>query len=524
MLPTRNKDMTSTIIQGKICDRDNICDCLTVGELDPCTIVIFGASGDLTTRKLIPALYRMFLNASLPDPVSIIGCARTGYNQDIFRAILQAACARDPLMDMARWPEFAARIFYFPLNYDVRQDFLELASFLDTLDQQKNTRGNRLFDLALPPSLYASVATLIGEAGLAGQLEHGRGWTRIVIEKPFGRDLDSALALDQTLHQYFDERQIFRIDHYLAKETVQNILTFRFANAIFEPIWNRAYIESVSVMAAEKLGVEHRAGYYEQAGIIRDMFQNHMLQLLSLIAMEPPSHFEAERVRDEKIKLLRSIRPLHANKDDNQEAIVLGQYGPGIIDGQQVPGYREEPEVAASSLIPTFAMLPVYVENWRWQGVPFYLISGKRMARKETRIVIQFKDVPHSLFRDILGARVIANRLVLGIYPKESIGLTFQTKNPGARMCMRSMTMDFRYDDFYPGPSPDAYQKVLLDCILGDHMLFSRQDGIEQSWSLLTPLLNECENCQGRAQRLHSYAAGSWGPDAAKTIIEGIIT
>lgn len=514
--------MEPTIIKGKICDQDKICDC--VGELAPCAIVIFGASGDLTARKLIPALYRMFLNATLPDPISIVGCARTNYNHDTFRAFLQASCAGDPKLDLARWPEFAEKIYYFPLQYDSLPDFLGLSTLLTTLDLQNNTRGNRLFDLALPPSLYPVVATMIGEAGLAGQFEQGRGWSRIVIEKPFGRDLDSALTLDQTLHQYFHEKQIFRIDHYLAKETVQNILTFRFANTIFEPIWNRGHVESVGIVAAEKLGVEHRAGYYEQSGIIRDMFQNHMLQLLSLIAMEPPSHFEAERVRDEKIKLFRSIRPLHDHKDSSHEAIVLGQYGPGIIDGQPVPGYRQEPGVSASSLIPTFAMLPVQVDNWRWQGVPFYLISGKRMARKETRIVIQFKDVPHSLFRDILGARVVANRLVLGIYPKESISLTFQTKNPGARMCMRTMTMDFRYDDFYTRPSLDAYEKVLFDCIQGDHTLFWRQDGVEQSWSLLTPLLNECEKCQGRAQRLHRYEAGSWGPDAARTIVEGIIT
>ncbi|MDO8946829.1 MAG: glucose-6-phosphate dehydrogenase [Desulfocapsaceae bacterium] len=516
----KGKEMEQTVIKGKICDLDNICDCLTVGELAPCAIVIFGASGDLTARKLIPALYRMFLNASLPAPVSIVGCARTGYNHDTFRTFLQAACASDPILDMARWHEFADKIYYSPLNYDSLPDFLELASLLNTLDQQRGTRGNRLFDLALPPSLYEAVATKIGEAGLASQFEEGKGWTRIVIEKPFGRDLDSALALDQTLHQHFHEKQIFRIDHYLAKETVQNILTFRFANTIFEPIWNRGYIESVEIIAAEKLGVEHRAGYYEQSGVLRDMFQNHMLQLLSLIAMEPPSHFEAERVRDEKIKLFRSIRPLHNRTED----IVLGQYGPGVIDGQEVPGYRQEPGVSFDSLIPTFAMLPVYVDNWRWQGVPFYLVSGKRMARKETRIVIQFKDVPHSLFRDILGAKVIANRLVLGIYPKESISLTFQTKNPGARMCMRSMTMDFKYDDFYTEPSPEAYEKVLLDCIQGDHMLFWRQDGIELSWSLLTPLLNECETCQGRSQRLHNYSAGSWGPDTAKTIIERIVT
>jgi glucose-6-phosphate 1-dehydrogenase len=503
------------IIPATTCELDNICDCLTVGDLDPCTIVIFGASGDLTARKLIPALYRMFVSATLPDPVSIVGCARTSYDRDSFLAFLQAACIADTKIDMARWPEFAERIFYFPLQYDSLADFHYLARFLDALDSQRNTRGNLLFDLALPPSLYPIVTTLIGQAGLARQFEQNRGWSRIVIEKPFGRDLDSALALDQTLHHYFDERQIFRIDHYLAKETVQNILTFRFANAIFEPIWNRSYIESVGIIAAEKLGVEHRAGYYEQSGVIRDMFQNHMLQLLSLIAMEPPSHLEAERVRDEKIKLFRSIKPLH----DNKKAVILGQYGPGIIDGRPVSGYRQEPGVAPDSLIPTFAMLPVFIENWRWQGVPFHLISGKRMARKETRIVIRFKEVPHSLFRDIAGTKVIANRLVMGIYPQESISLSFQTKNPGTRMCMRTMTLDFKYDDAYTAPTADAYEKVLLDCITGDHTLFWRQDGIEQSWALLTPLLNECETCAGRAQRLHSYEAGSLGPEEARKII-----
>jgi glucose-6-phosphate 1-dehydrogenase len=517
----KDDDMESAILPAKICSLDNVCACTTVGALDPCSIVIFGASGDLSARKLIPALYRMFLSATLPDPVSIVGCSRTAYTHETFRAFLFHACtanAGNSALDMARWQEFASRIFYFPLHYDAPRDFQDLAAFLASPDQRRINQGNYLFDLALPPSLYTPVTTMSGEAGLASQFEQGRGWSRIVIEKPFGRDLQSALALDQTLHRYFVENQIFRIDHYLAKETVQNILTFRFANTIFEPIWNRGYVESVGIMAAEKLGVESRAGYYEQAGVIRDMFQNHMLQLLSLIAMESPSHFEAERVRDEKIKLFRSIAPLHDN-----ESIILGQYGPGIMDGSEVAGYRQEPGVSTSSLIPTFAMLPIRVENWRWQGVPFYLVSGKRMARKETKIVIQFKDVPHSLFRDIVGTKVVANRLVLAIYPKESISLSFQTKHPGAKMCLQTMTMNFNYDDVYVQSSPDAYEKVLLDCIQGEHMLFWRQDGIEQSWRLLTPLLDECEKCQGRAQRLHGYAAGTWGPEKARPIVESII-
>lgn len=502
------------------CNSDNICDCLAHGTIAPCAIVIFGASGDLSSRKLIPGLYAMFLSSTLPTPVSIVGCARTAYTDESFQDFLLQSCASIKGIDLSRWHEFAESVFYFQLAYDSLDDFRNLAGFLFTLDQQRHTGGNLLFDLALPPSLYAPVATLLGQSGLARQHEEGRGWSRIVIEKPFGHDLDSAMALDATLHQYFAESQIFRIDHYLAKETVQNILTFRFANTIFEPVWNRSHIESVGIIAAEALGVEQRAGYYEQAGVIRDMFQNHMFQLLSLTAMEPPSHFEAERVRDEKIKLFRSIRPWQ----DKGSGIILGQYSAGIIGGQAVSGYRDEPGVAADSLIPTFALLPVFIENWRWQGVPFYLASGKRMSRKSTRIVIQFKDVPHALFRDVPGVKMTANRLVLEIFPEESIRLTFQTKNPGTAMCMRSMTMDFHYNDFQGKPSPDAYEKVLLDCIIGDHMLFWRQDGIEQSWRLLTPLLNECELCQGRKQHLHPYPAGTLGPVDAQTIIADLLS
>lgn len=502
------------------CNSDNICDCMDISALPPCTIVIFGASGDLSSRKLIPALYRMFLGATLPTPVFIVGCARSPYTTDSFRDFLRQSCAAIKGLDLSRWQEFARLLSYFRMDYESLPDYQRLAAFLHDRDRHHQTGGNHLFDLALPPSLYIPVATLLGQAGLARQGEGLPGWSRIVIEKPFGHDLPSALVLDNTLHQAFEESQIFRIDHYLAKETVQNILTFRFANTIFEPVWNRNYIESVGILAAETLGVEQRAGYYEQAGVIRDMFQNHMFQLLALTAMEPPSHFEAERVRDEKIKLFRSIRPW--NNEGTE--VILGQYSSGQIADQSVPGYREEPGVAADSLIPTFALLPVSIENWRWQGVPFYLASGKRMATKATRIVIQFKEVPHALFRDVLGVTMTANRLVLEIYPEESIRLTFQTKHPGARMCMRSMTMDFHYDDFRGRPSPDAYEKVLLDCILGDQMLFWRQDGIEQSWRLLTPLLNECEQCQGRKQRLHSYEAGSLGPLPARAIITSMLT
>ncbi|MFH1122422.1 MAG: glucose-6-phosphate dehydrogenase, partial [Pseudomonadota bacterium] len=346
----------------------------------------------------------------------------------------------------------------------------------------------------------------------------GMGWSRIIVEKPFGRDLETAVTLDRSLHEYFQESQIFRIDHYLAKETVQNILMFRFANAIFEPIWNRRYIDYVSITAAESLGVEHRAGYYEEAGVLRDMFQNHMMQLLALTAMEPPSLFEADRVLDEKAKLYRSLRPFPV--DAIEDYLVLGQYDRGTIEGREVPGYREEPGVSPDSLTPTYAKMKVFVDNWRWQGVRFFVSSGKRLAGKLTEIVIQFKEIPHSMFRETLGEEISSNRLILGIYPDEKITLTFQTKNPGAHVALRPVTMDFHYHQGYQGPLLDAYEKVLLDCMVGDHMLFWRQDGVELCWSFLTPILLGCESCGNREERLLPYEAGTWGPAAKSRLSE----
>jgi glucose-6-phosphate 1-dehydrogenase len=359
---------------------------------------------------------------------------------------------------------------------------------------------------------------MIGRAGLSAENQNGNGWSRIVIEKPFGTNLKTARDLDQSLHLHYKEHQIYRIDHYLAKETVQNLLMFRFANSLFEPIWNRRYIDYVRITATETLGVEHRAGYYEQSGILRDMFQNHMMQLLALTAMEPPARFEADIVRDETVKVFRALRPFPVA--NIQEHLTLGQYAAGSVKGQPVQAYRQEPGVNAASLTPTFAMMKVFLDNWRWQGVPFYLTSGKRLAKKITEIAIQFKTVPHSMFRHTLGEAIIANRLTMGIYPDEKIKLTFQTKNPGAAMCLRTVTMDFEYHQNYAGPVLDAYEKVLIDCMLGDQMLFWRQDGIEKSWSFLTPVLNECETCGNQAGRLHFYEAGSHGPAAVQALIE----
>jgi glucose-6-phosphate 1-dehydrogenase len=511
----RRREEVETIVKSKASDLGIPPEaCLIEGSLDPCTLVIFGASGDLTARKLIPALYNLYLSDVFPNPFLIVGCARTQWTHDEFRGRMEEAVREAGNVNASKWRAFAASLFYQSVQYDSPRSFVGLAELLRDLDRKGSTAGNRIFYLAIPPSLYKTIAQLLGRTGLSSEKANGNGWSRIVVEKPFGRDLATAIDLNQTLHKGFQEHQIYRIDHYMAKETVQNMLIFRFGNAIFEPIWNRSYIDYVGIIAAETLGVEHRAGYYEQAGVLRDMFQNHMMQLLALTAMEPPSLFEADRVRDEKVKVFRSLKPLPAT--DQEANLILGQYGPGTIAGKRAPAYREEPGVNPESLTPTFAIMRAFIDNWRWRHVPFYIVSGKRLAKKLTEIVIQFREVPHSMFRDVLGEHIMANQLILGIQPDERITLTFQTKNPGARMCLRSVTMDFNYYENYSGPMLDAYEKVLLDCIQGDHLLFWRQDGVELSWSFLTPVLEVCEDCIDRAERLHPYESGTWGPEAAQ--------
>jgi glucose-6-phosphate 1-dehydrogenase len=498
-------------------DFANVADeCRAARRSDPCIIVIMGATGDLTARKLIPALFNLYRNDGMPEGYAIVGCGRTDLQDEDFRDKIKNALMMDDDRDLSRWQDFAAALYYRSIGYDDLPSFEKLAELLKHLDQKHHTGGNCIFYLALPPSLYKPVAQMIGKAGLSMEGDNGNQWSRLVVEKPFGRDLETAIDLDRGIHEYFQEHQIFRIDHYLAKETVQNVLMFRFANAIFEPVWNRRYIDHVSITATETLGVEHRAGYYEQAGVLRDMFQNHMMQLLALIAMEPPSRFEADYVRDERVKVFRALRPFPV--DHLQQYLVLGQYGQGIIDGKKVPAYREEPGVNPNSLTPTFAHMKIFVDNWRWQGVPFLLTSGKRLNKKMTEIAIQFKAVPHSMFRHILGGTITANRLIMGIYPEEKITLTFQTKNPGTQVCLRSVTMDFHYQHHYPGAILDAYEKVLLDCMLGDQMLFWRQDGVELCWSFLTPILAGCETCESPTDILHPYESGGWGPHAAKAL------
>jgi len=485
--------------------------CLVARPPEPCIIIIFGATGDLTSRKLAPGLYKLHTEGGLADRFAIVGCGRQKMDNDQFRERIRKAVGD---ADGDRWNSFASNLYYYSLDFDSDDSYTGLANLLKSLDEKHHTAGNRMFCLAIPPPLYKKTAGMVGEAGLSREGLDGKGWSRLVVEKPFGSDLASAKDLDFGLHRHWTERQIFRIDHYLAKETVQNVLMFRFANAIFEPLWNRMFVDRVYITSAESLGVEKRAAYYGEAGVLRDMFQNHMLQLLAVVAMEPPSRFEAEQVRDEKSKVFGCLMPF--STESIQENLILGQYGPGVVGGVSVPGYADEPGVNPHSATPTFAMMRVFLSNWRWQGVPFYLMSGKRLERKLTEIVVHFKQVPHLVFSSVLEETINPNVLTLGIYPDEKIVLTFETKNPGAAICLRSVTMDFNYAQNYTGPILDAYEKALLDCMQGDQTLFWREDAVELCWAFLDPVLRECEGCADPRERLLPYEAGSWGPEPTK--------
>ncbi|MGD8352658.1 MAG: glucose-6-phosphate dehydrogenase, partial [Pseudomonadota bacterium] len=461
-----------------------------------------------------------FRKGGLPDGFQIVGCARTAMTDDEFRSRM-GEFIQEEGTDAGLWEAFQDRLHYLTIEYDSIESYRLLYKQLKELDSDKGTGGNRIFYLALPMFLYGTTAQLLGESGLAAQGEGGNGWTRIVVEKPYGSDRKSARELDDLVHSSFDEEQVYRIDHYMAKETVQNILIFRFANAIFEPMWNRNYIEHVDIIASETLGVEKRAGYYEKSGVLRDMFQNHMLQLLALTTMEPPASFETNAVRDEKVKVFRNLRPFPTS--DIFENLVLGQYTGGTVDGTPVRGYREEEGVDSGSLVPTYGMLRVFVDTWRWHGVPFFITSGKRLGAKLTEIAIKFKEVPVSMFRDELGEDISANVLTIGIQPREHITLTFQAKGPGAATCLRTVMMDFDFKNGYRGPELAAYEKALLDCMEGDQMLFWRQDGVDLAWAFIEPILKVCESCKDPKRLLHAYQAGSWGPKASAQLKEMMI-
>ncbi|HTP44151.1 MAG TPA: glucose-6-phosphate dehydrogenase [Candidatus Acidoferrum sp.] len=475
---------------------------------DPCTIVMFGASGDLARRKLLPALYDLAVHACLAPRFRLLGYARTEMGDDDFRKRASEFLPKDAdASGEGKLDDFLKNLYYFSGDYDDPQAFQRLGKRLEEMDREGNLNGNRLFYLATPPDVYLKIVEQIGRAGLAKPASE-RSWTRVIIEKPFGHDKASACDLNAKVLNVFSENQVYRIDHYLGKETVQNMLVFRFGNGIFEPLWNRNYIDNIQITAGESLGVERRGGFYENTGALRDMIQSHVLQLTSLVAMEAPATFDATAVRNEKIKVLQSIRPFAA--DSVWKLVVRGQYGPGTVGGKAVPGYRQEPGVSANSATETYVALKLHVDNWRWSGVPFYLRTGKRLARPGTEVAIEFKKAPHMVFQ---GENVESNSLVLNIQPDEGISLSFGAKAPGGHMQIRPVKMDFHYRQAFGGGSRDAYATLINDCIRGDATLFDRADSVEAAWALVDPILEAWAN--GTPPPFPNYPAGSQGPKAA---------
>ncbi len=482
---------------------------------DPCAIVIFGAGGDLTRRKLLPALYNLRRYGLLPKDIAIVGVGRSEMKREDFVAKLGAdlkefATAR---VDEASWQDLAGRLYYVGFDFAHAQGYGWLADMLKDVEARHKTQGNVLFYLATPPNSFATIVKSCAAAGLAGE---SGPWRRFIVEKPFGHDLDSAKALNRELQSVLAESQIYRIDHYLGKETVQNILAFRFANGIFEPVWNRRYIDHVQLTVAETLGVEGRGGYYESAGVLRDMIQNHMFQLLALVAMEPPWSFDAVPVRDEKVKVLNAIRPMQP--EEILQRTVRGQYTEGFVDGQKLSAYRAEPSVSPKSSTETFGALKLDVDNWRWAGVPFYLRSGKRLAKHVTEIVIQFRKPPLLAFGKIQIQDLEPNRLILSIQPEEGITIEIKAKRPGATMNLTQVNLDFNYSDFGPSDKATGYERLLYDAMTGDTTLFHRADTVEAAWRIATPILDLWSSIPPRD--FPNYAAGSWGPSAADDLLK----
>ena len=483
---------------------------------DPSTFVLFGATGDLSHRKVVPALYQLWRSNLLPHEFCLVAVGRRQYDGASFAAELHASVtryARVQPVDEETWATFAERIVYHRGDFADETMSGALAERLDAIDAERGTRGNRLFYLATQGSAFAEIVRLIGRAGLDHEVS-GSGWRRIVIEKPFGRDLESALRLNREVGRVFRESQVYRIDHYLGKETVRNLLVFRFANGIFEPLWNRRYVDHVQITVAESIGVEQRGGFYEETGAARDILQNHLLQLLTFVAMEPPATFEANALRDEKVKVLRAVTPLAAS--DVARDVVRGQYGPGWVGGEPVAGYREEPEVDPLSETETFVAARIVVDDWRWAGVPFYLRTGKRLPKRATEIAIRFREPPHRLFPDA-GGDPEANLLALRIQPDEGILLRFGAKEPGLNVDVRAVNMDFSYGTSFSVDSSDAYETLILDALLGDQSLFTRADEVEEAWRIVDPLLSGWASAP--LPGFPDYAAGSWGPIAADALI-----
>jgi len=495
----------------------------------PFTLVIFGASGDLTRRKLVPALYSLDRKGLLPEKFALVGVARRPLGDEAFRSGLQEGLRQfggGGAGEDWGWNRLRDQVFYFQSNYSDRDSFEQLKALLDRVARERGIGGNRLYYLATPPEAYAGITDLLGQVGLGG--DWSAGYSRIVVEKPFGRDLDTARDLNSKMHSVFREDQIFRIDHYLGKETVQNILVFRLANGIFEPLWNRQYVDHVQISIAETIGLEGRGLYYEESGALRDMMQNHMLQLLSLVAMEPPASFDAGAVRDEKVKLLHAIRPFDARTA--VEHVVRGQYMAGRVGGKPVPGYREESGVAPDSQTETYVACKLLIDNWRWAGVPFYIRTGKRLGRRATEVAVVFRPAPHSAFRNTGSPSLDPNELILRIQPDEGIGLRFGAKVPGPAIRIQDVDMDFPYGRL-GDERPEAYERLLLETAVGDSTLFTRRDEVEAAWALMTPVLQSwgrVDTAAGmsggsvgnRQVALCHYPAGGWGPEEAEQLIK----
>ncbi|WP_422926272.1 glucose-6-phosphate dehydrogenase [Singulisphaera sp. PoT] len=489
----------------------------SVQSAQPCTLVIFGGSGDLARRKLLPAVYNLALDGVLPTNFAVVGFAKNDFTDEEFRNFAREGIeqfSRRPV-DEAHWPEYERALFFVPASFDDPSCYEALKQRLAEIEPQFGIPGNRVFYLSIPPSLIGTCVEHLHKAGLINP--EGKGpFSRIIVEKPIGRDLNSARQINAKILDVFDEKQVFRIDHYLGKETVQSLLVVRFANSIFEPLWNQKYIDHVQITVAEEEGVGTRAGYYEEAGALRDMVQNHILQLLCVTAMEPPWSMGADVVRDHKLGVLNCLRPITGR--DVEKHVVRAQYGPGFHDGEGVPGYRREMGVNPNSTTETYVALKLFVDNWRWAGVPFYIRTGKRLPKRASEIAVQFKAVPEILFNTNPNAQLEPNVLVLRIQPDEGLSLKITTKRPGTKLRIWPVRMDFRYDTTYGDQTPEAYERLLLDVMAGDATLFMRRDAVEASWTWIQNILDAWEQMGSRW--LPEYPAGTWGPVEADRLIE----
>lgn len=506
--------MSQTSLSSKVFTKEELC--LLEGHPEPCAIVIFGASGDLTHRKLLPSIFYLQGHKLMPSNFYIIGVARTAMSDVEFRAKVRESISLATSESPELLDDFVSRCHYVSGDYDSTATYKAIKDLIANLNPKYGVKDCLMHYLSTPPSLYTTITKKLGESGLSKPTDDHSGWVRVIIEKPFGHSFDSAKKLNKQIRQVFHEKQIYRIDHYLGKETVQNILMFRFANILFEPVWNRNFIDQVQITASEQLGVEHRAGYYEQSGVIRDMFQNHLLQLLALIAMEPPSSLDADIVRDRRMEVFQAMSTPTIEQIKNNS--VVAQYGEGAISDHTVPGYRQEPGVNPQSKIATYTAIKFEIDNWRWQGVPFYVRSGKRLAERVVEIAIQFKKVPTSIFKPLMADQLSQNVLKFRIQPDEGIMMGFEAKHPGPKLCIGTVMMEWGYKETFKVTPPESYARLFHDAMLGDQTLFSRSDGVIESWRIIDPYLEYWESPQSPQPFI--YSAGSHGPVQADQLLE----